>query len=556
MANQLKMAKVNAILSLHQQGWSQRKIAEELNVNRETVAKYLAAAEAAQAEVRSGPGSSKPATAPPGSEPSKPATAPPGSDEAKSAAEPCGSTAADSPPEPPAEPLGWAASRSDCATYRERIQEKLELGLTAKRIHQDLVDEFGFEGSYWSVRRFVRRLSQGKPLPFRRLETTPGEEAQVDFGTGARVRQAEGRTKKTHVFRIVLSHSRKAYSEVVYRQTTENFIRCLENAFWHFGGVPKTLVIDNLRAAVKKVDWFEPELNPKVESFCAHYGVVILPTRPRMPRHKGKVEKGIDYVQDNGLKGRQFESLEQQNRHLLDWEMTVADTRIHGTTRQQVAKLFREVEQTALQRLPTERFPFFHEGQRSVHRDGHVEVDKAYYSAPPEYVGCDVWARWDGRLVRIFNERMEQIAIHAKRSPGGFSTHDSHLADEKIATVERGATWLLSKVARIGPHTENWAVNMIQERGIAGVRVLQGLLSLTKQHTSREIEDACEIAVSYGAYKLRNVRRLIERKAAKQEQLEFMEEHPIIRNLEVYGELVRSAFHPSSSTFSMEGEAL
>ena len=114
---------------------------------------------------------------------------------------------------------------------------------------------------------------------------------------------ADGKRRRTHVFRIVLSHSRKAYSEVTYRQTTEDFLRCLENAFHHFGGVPQTLVIDNLKAAVKQPDWFDPELVPKVASFAAHYGVVILPTKPYTPRHKGKVERGIDYVQENALKG-------------------------------------------------------------------------------------------------------------------------------------------------------------------------------------------------------------------------------------------------------------
>lgn len=99
----------------------------------------------------------------------------------------------------------------------------------------------------------------------------------------------------------------------MYRQTTDEFIRCLENAFWHFGGVPQTLVLDNLRAAVSKADWFDPEINPKVQSFCEHYGIVPLPTKPRMPRHKGKVERGIGYVQDNGLKGRRFTSLEAEN---------------------------------------------------------------------------------------------------------------------------------------------------------------------------------------------------------------------------------------------------
>jgi hypothetical protein len=373
------------------------------------------------------------------------------------------------------------------------------------------------------------------------METAPGEQAQVDFGTGAWVRQADGRKRRPYVFRIVLSHSRKAYSEVVYRQTTENFIRCLENAFWHFGGIPQTLVIDNLRAAVKKPDWFEPELSPKIESFCEHYGVVILPTRVYTPRHKGKVEKGIDYVQDNALKGHQFESLNQQNQHLLHWETTIADTRIHGTTRKQVGKVFREVEQSTLQPLPTERFPFFQEGQRIIHRDGHAEIDKAYYSAPPEYVGRTIWTRWDSRLVRLFNDRFEQIAVHAKGEPGSFNTLTSHLSDKKISTVEHGATWLLTRAGSIGSHTQQWATTMIQQKGVAGLRILQGLLALANKHSSAEIEKACEIAHSYGAYRLANVRRLIQRKAAKQEQLEFVQEHPIIRDISVYGELVREA---------------
>ena len=171
----------------------------------------------------------------------------------------------------------------------------LALGLSAQRIYQDLVADHGFTDSYYSVRRFVSRLGAKRELPFRRMECGPGEEAQVDFGTGAPVLQPDGTRRQTHVFRIVLSHSRKAYSESVYRQTTESFIRCLENAFWHFGGVPQRLVLDNLRAAVTKADWFDPEMNPQVRSFAAHYGTALLPTRPYTPRHKGKVERGVDF---------------------------------------------------------------------------------------------------------------------------------------------------------------------------------------------------------------------------------------------------------------------
>src|SRR5205085_5316999 len=147
---------------------------------------------------------------------------------------------------------------------------------------------------------------------------------------------------------------------------------------------------------------------------CQHYGTVILPTKPYTPRHKGKVERGIDYVQENALKGRTFASLEEQNRFLLEWESHTADTRIHGTTRRQVGGLFSTVEKAALLPLPAERFPNFREAQRVVHRDGHIEVERAYYSVPPEYLGRTLWVRWDGRLVRIFNQRFELIATHVR----------------------------------------------------------------------------------------------------------------------------------------------
>ena len=422
------------------------------------------------------------------------------------------------------------------------IETKLEQGLHAKRIHQDLVEEHGFQGSYWSVMRLVRRLGHTQELPFRRMECQPGEEAQVDFGSGAPVVTPEGRRRKTHVFRIVLSHSRKGYSEAVFRQTTEDFIHCLENALRYFGGTTQTLVIDNLRAAVTKADWYEPELHPQLRSFCEHYGVVILPTRPYMPRHKGKIESGVKYVKRNALKGRCFSSLEEQNDFLLRWETTVADTRIHGTTKQQVSQLFETMERAALSPLPLERFPCFRERQHSVHRDGHVQVDGSYYSVPPEYFRRTVWVRWDSRLVRIFNHQLEEIRVHVKQpTKGRFSTHPADIAPEKISGIERGAEWLLQRASALGDHADRWAQEVIHSRGIEGIRAVIGLLSLADRQPRQLIDQACEIANSYGAYQLKNVRQLLTRKAAKQEQLAFMQEHPLIRNLDVYGDLVRTA---------------
>ncbi len=363
----------------------------------------------------------------------------------------------------------------------------------------------------------------------------------MDFGQAAAVVDENGRRRRPHVLRVVLSHSRKGYTEAIDRQTTDGFIRCLESAFWHFGGVPKTLIIDNLRAAVSKADWFDPELNPKIQSFAQHYGTVFLPTRVRTPRHKGKVERGVDYAQENALKGRMFNSLREQNEHLWNWESTVADTRIHGTTREQVGKAFREREQSALLPLPLERFPFFQEAERSVHRDGHISVDKAYYSVPPEFLGRKVWVRWDARLVRIFNAKLEQIALHARQEPGKFSTQNPHLHSRKISGVERGATWWLAKVSEIGPETRDWAAAMLGARGIEGVRVLMGLKQLVDKHSREDIEAACRTALSYGAYRLRTVRKLIDRNAPVQGQFEFLDEHPVIRPLVSYSEFVQSA---------------
>jgi transposase len=435
--------------------------------------------------------------------------------------------------------LGNSACPSRCEPFRQVILEKVELGLSAQRIWQDLVDEHAFTASYSSVKRFVRRLRKTSPLPFRRMECEPGEQGQLDFGRGAPVVGADGKRRVPHLFRIVLSHSRKGYSEAVFRQRTEDFIRVLENAFRQFGGAPKTLVIDNLRAAVKKADWFDPELNPKVEAFCRHYGVVILPTKPYMPRHKGKVERGIGYTQGNALKGRVFSSLAEENRHLAQWERQVADHRIHGTTRKQVRRVFEEVEKPALLPLPPGLFPFFHEAQRVVHRDGHIEIERAYYSVPPEYLGHTLWVRWDSRLVRVFNERFEQIAVHVKREEGRFSTAPQHIASEKISAVERGATWLLKRVHLIGRQAAQWAEAMVDARGIQGVRVLQGLLSLARKYPCDAIEKACESALSHGIFRLRGLRELLK-EPTTQEQ--FLQQHRVIRPMSHYGWFVRVSF--------------
>lgn len=548
MSNRLSMAQTLAIQALAATGKSKRAISRDLGIDRGTVAKILSQIQN-QPPIWEAPTGSGGAPNASGEATTESLTgdviaedraghAP----ESDAATCPASVTAASSAKTEGTDPNETAAgSRSECEAHREEIIRKLEQGLTAQRIWQDLVDECGFTAQYHSVRRYVSKLQQKTPQLVRRMEVAAGAEAQIDFGTGAWITSKDAATGKTSrrrswVFRIVLSHSRKAYSEAVFHQSTEAFISALENSFRYFGGVPKTLVIDNLKAAVKQADWYDPEIHPKLQSFAQHYGTVILPTKPYTPEHKGKVEAGVKYVKNNGLKGHAFTSLDAENKHLLEWEDRVADTRLHGTTKRQVRQHFEEIERPSLLALPVERFPFFHEGRRSVNRDGHIEVAKAYYSAPPEFVGRDIWVRWDARLVRLFNDRWEQMVVHARAEPGRFRTDSNHIPKKRVSCIERGANVLLKELALVGNGVKDWSEAMLQARGVEGIRVLQGLKALASKHDATALDKACATAMTYGALRLKSIRKLLATscEVKRQTQFEFLEEHPVIRPLSDY----------------------
>ena len=504
MANHIDMAANESILKLHEQGVSNRRIAKLLQLDRETVARCIRLF-----------GDSKPAGVPAGI---------------------C--DGADS--KPAGVPAGISASL--CAPYHARIVRAIETGLTAQRIYQDLRVEHGFGGAYDSVKRFVRRLTAAGGRPVMRMECAPGEEVQVDFGLGAPIVGEDGRRRRSWVFRLVLSHSRKGYSEAVFRQDAESFIRCIENAFLSFGGVAGRLVLDNLRAAVKRADWYDPELSPKFAAFCRHYGIIAMPTRPRHPQHKGKVERGVGYVKGNALKGRVFDSLTAENAYLRWWERNVADERVHGTTRMHVGRCFEDRERQALLPLPAMLFPSFEEARRTVHRDGCVEVMRAYYRVPDEHVGREVWVRWDGRTVRVADLRMRQIAIHARLEPGHFSAGGP--GRNAGTTVSEMADYWCRRACRIGPQAGEWARRVHAERGPESIRVLMGLWNLGRRAGGAATEKACLQALTNGSpLRLRELRHLLKG-GGGQVQMTFLDQHPLIRDMGEYGSLVDALANP------------
>jgi transposase len=522
MANKLMVQEQEAIRNLTALGWGIRRVARELKVSRNTVRNYVRTLEPPDPGPIAEQILESATLAPPGCGIQTDPLPTPGAGGLKTQTDPL-STA------------GKTGRQSLCFVHADWILKKVETGLTAQRIYQDLRLENAFTGSYQSVKRYVHKVRQTDPKLVQRIEVQPGEEVQVDFGTGPTLVGADGKKSKTWVFRVVLSHSRKAYSEAVLRQDTETFLRCLENAFRHFGGGTLTINLDNLKAAVLKADWADPELNPKLIDFARHYGTTILPCLPRVPEHKGKVESSVKYVKDNALSGRKFAALAEVNQFLLHWEKTVADVRIHGTTKCQVAERFR-LEKPFLTPLPASLFPCFQEAPRTVHRDGHVEVAKAYYHVPPEYLQRDVWARFDSREVRIFIQDkaggLKQIQVHRRIQPGQFTNARGIGGGQ--GSLQANMDYWLKRACNLGTSCELWARAVATNRGIGGLRTLMGLVGLIDRHSFPAVNRACERALAKGTWRLRDVKALLAAKEI-QTQITFEEHHPLIRDLSEYG---------------------
>jgi transposase len=400
MGNVLSREKREQVIALGRLGWSLRRIEEATEVRRETAGDYL---RSAGIVVRS-PGSWGPKSLP------KPATLViTGSDSSKPAMEV--TTGSDEPANnskaatlvitgflPSGADLAQDGQRtaSSSEPYRELIELELSRGRNVMGIFQDLVDGHGFTGGYQSVRRFVRGL-RGASSPEARviIETRLGEECQVDYGTGPMVRDPDsGKYRRTRLFVLTLGCSRKCVRLLVFKSSTRVWAELHEKAFRRLGGSTLVVVLDNLREGVLSPDIYDPRLNPLYRDVLTHYGVTALPCKVRDPDRKGKVESGVNHAQMTPLKGKKFESLEEAQAYLDHWEDNWADKRIHGRTKRQVAAMFAE-EKPFLQALPLEPFRYYQYGVRTVHLDGCVEVEAAYYGAPPGWIGRQVDVQWD-----------------------------------------------------------------------------------------------------------------------------------------------------------------
>lgn len=498
MPNYLKMPKKSQVLALLELGWSYRRIEAETGVRRETVSGYDRRRRSNAAKTFPGSDASPPSETPklPPGDDSNPAKTFAGSDANPAKAFP------GSPPRP----------RFAAAVYRTAIAEKLDAGLSLQRIWQDLVEEYGYGASYESVKRFVRTIA-----PTRRavgaFHCAPGAEGQIDFFRGApTLDTATGEWRRPWVFRMTLGHSRHGYEEAVWDQKLETFLRLHERAFRDLGGVPRVIRHDNLKAAVVRACFYDPDSHDVYLAFAAHWGFTSLPTQPRTPQENGKQERSGGYVKSNALKGRRFDSLDAQNAFLRHWNRTIARLRIHGTTRRQVWTHFVEVEQPVLQPLAPAAFPYFSSGERTVHTDGHVEVGGAFYPVPLALLGQKVRVRWDAHLIRVFTGDT-LVAVHARVRDGLYAPRagDAEASTRQQAFVDR----LVGQCERVGPALKQWADAALAARGVRAIRLIQGVLGLTRKHPRERVLVAIAEAHARQHFRYQTIRQLVERTPAR-----------------------------------------
>ena len=338
-------------------------------------------------------------------------------------------------------------------------------------IWRDLVDDHGFPAQYASVRRFVITLRGQRPAEAHPvIVTAPGEEGQVDYGDGPMVRHPDtGKYRRTRLFVFTLGYSRKSVRLLTFKSSTRRWAELHEETFRRLGGAVRVVVLDNLREGVLTPDIYDPTLNPLYRDVLAHYGAVALPCRVGDPDRKGKVESAIGHTQ-GALKGLRFETLDEAQAYLDRWDARWADTRIHGTTKRQVAAMFAE-ERPALLPLPVEPFRYYQFGTRTVHLDGCVEVEYAYYAPPPGWLGRDVAVQWDGVHVRLLHPTTGALLReHRRQAPG---RHAIHPADRPTRTPPTTLT-LLAQAARAGAHVGTLCETIHRRDGQTGVRRILG----------------------------------------------------------------------------------
>jgi transposase len=388
--------------------------------------------------------------------------------------------------------------------YKEKIMEYLSEGLTGVLIHERLLKETELKVSYSCVKKYLKKLRKTREI-YVPLITPPGEEAQVDFGyVGYLYDEKKDKKVKSWIFCMTLSYSRYKYYELVQHQDVQTFLRCHINAFEYFGGAPKVVKIDNLKSGVLKANFYEAVIQREYAEMLNYYGSSPLTCKVKYPQEKGKVESGIKYVKNNF-----FKSIKEENYHnvidlLRGWQENVCNKKIHGTTRKIPYEQYVNVEKDKLTDLPAKRYEVCEISERVVNNYGHITFKYNFYSVPCEYVGSKVIIRSNGEILKIYNDKYEEISLHTiSKSTGEFITKESHNPKLQVSDYE-------GKSREIGGNTLEFYNRLKEEKPYQYQRIMQGIFKLVKTYGDEIVELSCKRALKFNTISYLSVKRICE----------------------------------------------
>jgi transposase len=394
--------------------------------------------------------------------------------------------------------------------YREAIQSWLKQGVEMTAIWLRLQENYGYKGGYSSIRRFVHRLEPVEPEAFIRVQSEPGEDMQVDFGSVGQLYDPVTRRLRTaYVFVATLCYSRHQYAELVFDQKVATWIGLHKRAFAYFGGVPRRVIPDNLKAAVLHALVHDPILGEAYRRTALYYGFLISPTIPHTPRHKGKVESGVHYVQRNFMAGQEFVDINVANVHLWEWILNTAGVRKHGTTGEAPLHLFNTIEKARLQPLPAEPFRLLEIRPVKVHPDCHVVIAGSFYSVPFGYIGQELAAHVSENFVEIYKGQ-DLVSTHPRSTrPGQWHTRVEHYPTAKAAYLIRTPEYCKQLGAKIGPSTQNVVEQLLADRPLDRLRSVQAILRLEESVGAKRLEAACARAAYFGDVRYRQIKLIL-----------------------------------------------
>lgn len=472
------MIEISEVMYQWQQGRSKSKIAESLGITRPTVRNYLNLAIAAGLTTESSPG-----------------------DVAVIAlsitAKVSGIKSVSAP------------ALDAIAVHEERIKELLaEPDMTAKQIWR-LLSEAGHRFSERSINRYIQRVAPSKPAVTVRLEVDPGTQAQVDFGRATLSLGAV--RKRLWAFVMTLSYSRHRFVRFVEHQDVATWLDCHIRAFQFFGGVPATVLLDNLKSGVVKPDLYDPTINRAYGELERFFGFVADPAKVRTPEHKGKVERSVPIVRQQMVAGRTYFDLADANEKALVWLRDEIGMVPHGTTHEAPRIRFERDEKAVLKGLPVHRFEIPNWKKCTVHPDHHVVFDKSYYSVPTRFVGKEVWVRGGLTMVDIFYKGA-QIKTHAAAfRPGTWRTDLSDYPEGKQLFLQFQPAYCKREACKLGEYVGLMVEEILTPHALVHLRKAQAILRLGAKYGAEKLDAVCRHLLDNGSNSHAAVKRLLEK---------------------------------------------